>query len=174
MSTAAAANPAQSASTAAPPVTRAEQAKKLITRNTYWAMGLGLIPIPIADIVALTAVQVKMLKELSDLYQVKFFEEKAKTVIGSLVTGLGSVGVGRTLAGSLFKLVPVVGPLLSVAGVPLLAGASTKAIGNLFAMHYESGGTLLDFDAAKMREYFAKEFEQAKETLAKDKKQDKT
>ena len=141
---------------------RQAQSHKIIRRNVYWALGAGLVPVPVADLLAMTGVQVKMLKELSDLYQVKFFEEKAKTTIGSLVAGLGSLSLAGAVAGSLFKVVPVLGQVVGFIGVPLMAGALTMAVGNVFAMHYESGGTLLDFDAVKMRKYFTKEYENAK------------
>ena len=141
---------------------RQGEARQLIRRNVYWALGAGLVPLPGADLLAMTGVQIKMLKELSDLYEVKFFEEKAKTVVGALVAGLGSLSLAGALAGSLFKVVPVVGQLVGMLGVPIMAGTLTMAVGNVFALHYESGGTLLDFDAAKMRKHFVQEYEKSK------------
>jgi hypothetical protein len=44
--------------------------------------------------------------------------------------------------------------------VAALSFATTYAVGNLFIQHFESGGTLLDFDPAKTREYFATQFKQ--------------
>lgn len=141
---------------------RAGQAREVVRRNVYWALGVGLIPFPAIDFLAVTGVQVKMLKELSAVYEVKFFEDKAKTIVGSLITGLGSLSIGGMVARSLLKVVPVVGQIAGVVGGSLIGGALTLAIGNLFAMHYESGGTLLDFDIVKMRDHFRKEFETAK------------
>jgi uncharacterized protein (DUF697 family) len=141
---------------------RHERAQALVRRNVYWALGLGLLPFPLVDVVALTGVQVKMIAELSALYDVKFSEERARTAVVALTTGLGSVALAGALAGSLFKLVPVLGVLAGAVGVPVFAGALTHALGNLFVMHYESGGTLLSFDADRMRDHFRKEFEQSK------------
>ena len=48
----------------------------------------------------------------------------------------------------------------SIAGVialPGLAFASTYAIGKVFVLHFEAGGTLLDFDPLKMRAHFERE-----------------
>ena len=42
----------------------------------------------------------------------------------------------------------------------------TQAVGNTFVMHFESGGTLLTFDAEKFRDYFIKEFQEAGGTVA--------
>lgn len=145
---------------------RADKARGLVKRNVYWAAGLGLIPVPIVDVLALAGVQVKMLKELSDLYGVNFHEDKARTIVVSLFTGLGSVGIAKVVARSLFRLVPVVGQLVGAVGTAVVAGALTMAMGNLFVMHFESGGTLLDFDVDKMRDHFKHEFEKAQKTVS--------
>ena len=144
---------------------RADEARAIVKRNVYWAVGAGLVPIPVADFFAVTAVQVKMLKELSDHYHLRFFDDKAKKIIGALVTGTGSVAVAGMLARSLLKVVPVVGQAVGFIGVPILSGALTQAIGNIFVMHFESGGTLLNFDVEKMRTHFQKELTSAKESV---------
>lgn len=146
-------------------LSRVEQARRIVKRNAYWAVGAGLVPIPIADFVAMTAVQVKMLKELTAHYQLPFFDDKAKTIVGALVTGTGSLAVAGMVARSLVKFVPVVGQAVGAIGVPALSGALTLAIGNLFVMHFESGGTLLDFDVERMRAHFQKEMENAKASV---------
>ena len=104
-----------------------------------------------------------MLKDLSAVYEVSFAEDAAQKVVGSLVAGLGGLTIAGAIASSLVRVIPVVGQLVGFIGRPALAGALTLAVGNLFTMHYESGGTLLDFDAVKMREHFRREFEGAKE-----------
>lgn len=147
------------------PRTREEQARDIVRRNVYWAMGLGLVPVPLVDLVALTAVQVKMLKALSDLYGVPFSDHRARTAVWSLVTGSGSVAITTTLAHTLFKVVPGLGVAVGFLGVPLLGGALTQAIGNLFVMHYESGGTLLSFDAEAMRQHFREELRTARRSV---------
>lgn len=160
-----AADAAGTAETTAATPSRAEQAHRIVKRNVYWAIGAGLVPMPVADFVAMTAVQVKLLKELADHYQVSFFEDKAKKIVGALVAGTGSLAVAGMVARSLIKFVPVVGQVVGAVSVPALSGALTLAIGNLFVMHFESGGTLLDFDIEKMRAHFQKELESAKASV---------
>lgn len=146
---------------------RAEQGAAIVRRNVYWALGVGIIPVPVVDVVGLVAVELKMIKELSDLYGVQFSDNTATSIVSSLALSLGSVGIAELVGGSLFKLVPALGQLVGVVGVSLLAGAFTQALGNVFVMHFESGGSLLSFEPDSMREYFRKEFEQAKATVAK-------
>lgn len=148
------------------PQARLSQADGIIHRNVLWALGAGVVPIPIADVLAVSAVQVKLLKELSELYGIAFRQDLAKKLVGSLLVGIGGVGVGMALGMSLAKLIPVVGQAFGVISVPVASGAFTHAIGRVFVMHFESGGTFLDFDPQRMREHFKKEFEDAKDKVA--------
>jgi uncharacterized protein (DUF697 family) len=143
----------------------------IIHRNVLWALGAGVVPFPVADLVAIIAVQVKMLKELSDLYAVPFREDIAKKLIASLIAGFGGISLGIALGGSLAKLIPAFGTAIGVVAIPVAAGALTHATGRVFVMHFESGGTLLDFDPSKVREHFRAEFEAAKEKVSELHKQ---
>ena len=49
---------------------------------------------------------------------------------------------------------------------PVLAYAMTQAVGKAFIMHFESGGTFLDFSPAKMRTYYDEHFTSAKTAAA--------
>lgn len=144
---------------------RLDAAHLIVRHNVYWALGAGLVPIPVADFFALTAVQVKMLKELTNHYHLRFFDDAVKKIIGSLIASTGSLAIGGMLARSFVKLLPGLGQAVGLVAVPVLAGALTQAIGNVFIMHFESGGTLLNFDVEKMRDHFQKELVSAKESV---------
>ncbi|MEM9459444.1 MAG: DUF697 domain-containing protein [Myxococcota bacterium] len=150
---------------------RLDKAQHIVQRNIYWAMGAGVLPLPLVDVVAITGVQLKMLRELSQLYGRPFREGVAKKAIASLITGVGGVSIGGLLGASLVKFIPVVGQSLGVVSVPVVSGMFTHAVGRTFVMHFESGGTVLDFDPKSMRAYFEQEYGKAKEivTEMKDK-----
>jgi uncharacterized protein (DUF697 family) len=137
-----------------------ESANDLVKKWMWWTMGAGLIPVPFVDLAAVTGVQLKMLSDLSKLYNVKFSENRGKAIIGAL---LGSI-VPNSLAGggvgSLLKMVPLVGTILGGISMSLFSGAATYAIGKSFIQHFESGGTFLDFDPVKVKDYFGKQFEE--------------
>ena len=150
------------ASTAAPAVAdREQQALALVKSYVPWSAGVGLLPVPLLDMAALVAVQLRMLSKLSDVYGVSFVENSVKGVVSSLLGSVVSSGIGAGL-GSLVRIVPVVGPLVGIAALPGAYGAATYAIGRVFISHFESGGTFLDFDPQKTRAYFLSEFEKAK------------
>lgn len=152
---------------------RVGRANAIIRRNVLWALGAGIVPIPVVDAIAVSGVQVRMLQDLSDLYGSPFREDAAKKIIGTLLAGLGGVAIGTVLSASVSKLIPGVGTVLGMVTVPLAAGAFTHTTGKVFLMHFESGGTLLDFDPHAMRAYFKQEFEKAKEVVASVQEQER-
>jgi uncharacterized protein (DUF697 family) len=141
-------------------------ADRIIRENILWAAGGGLIPLPMLDMLAIIVVEVKMLRELAALYDIPFREDQVKSIIISLLTGLGSSAVGAGIA-SILKSVPVIGAIGGIAAVPGVAAAFTYAVGKVFLQHFASGGTFLDFDPKRVREHFAREFEEGKLAAAK-------
>lgn len=138
-----------------------EKATALIRRYSYWSAGFGLIPVPVLDFAVITGTQVKMLADLAKIYGREFSADRARVAIGALLGSALPVAVGTGTVSAL-KFVPVVGQIAGVLLVPALAAASTIAVGRVFVQHFETGGTLLDFDPDEMKAYFMQEFEAAK------------
>src|SRR5260370_32819431 len=136
----------------APTPTKEAEASRIIGQNVLWAAGGGVIPFPLMDMIAVTVVELKMLKELSALYEVPFKEDQVKSVLVSLLAGLGAPALGTALTVSLVKSVPVAGFASAFLAVPSLAAAFTYAGGKVFVRHFASGGTLLHFVSQTGRE----------------------
>jgi uncharacterized protein (DUF697 family) len=140
-------------------------ANKLVSRYALYAAGGGLIPVPTLDIAAIVAVQIKMIADLSKLYDVPFSQDRAKTVVTALVGGvLPGALAGGSLAvlGTVIKLVPIVGTAIGAVTTSAFAYALTLAVGKVFTLHFETGGSLLNFEPEKVRSHFEKEFKGAK------------
>lgn len=147
------------------PAVRTAQAEGVIRRNVFWALGAGVLPLPILDVAAVTAVELKLLKELSAVYGVEFSARLGRKVILSLLASAGVLGAGCLIGGSLAKLIPMLGMTLGFVSVPVLVAAFTHALGRVLLMHFESGGSLLNFDPAAMRAHFQQEFEKGKKLV---------
>lgn len=145
---------------------RLTAANSLIKNYVIAATGLGLVPIPMVDLGALMALQIKLVHGLAKHYEVPFKENIVKSLITSLVSGGGAI-IGVMGLSSLAKLVPVLGTLGGGASVAISGGAVTYAVGQIFAKHFESGGTLLNFDPSKVREMFKRKVKEG-ETVARD------
>ncbi|NOQ14224.1 MAG: DUF697 domain-containing protein [Methyloprofundus sp.] len=144
---------------------RSSQASNIINKHVITVMGASLIPIPLFDLVVLSSMQIKMLYKLAKLYDVPFSRNLGKSSIVSLLGGIMPTSAAMTLS-SLAKAVPGLGTATGVITISILGGATTYAIGSVFMQHFESGGTLLDFDPKKMREYFSNKLEEGKEIAA--------
>lgn len=149
--------------------TQKKHADTVIRNHVIWSMGAGLIPVLIADIFAVSALQLDMIRQLCKVYNIDFEETRGKAI----VTSLTSSTLARLGARSLVKLIPGVGSYLGGVTVSIFAGASTYALGEVFKMHFESGGTILDFDPDRVKKYYAEKFEKGKK-VATEWKTEKT
>ncbi len=149
---------------------RDKHADTIIRNHVLWTMGTGFIPVPIADVFAASALQLDMIKQLCKVYDINFSETQGKAI----VTSLTSSTLARIAARSVIKLIPGVGSLLGGVAVSIFAGASTYALGEVFKKHFESGGTILDFDPGRLEKMYKEKFEKGKkvaEQLAKEPKE---
>ena len=149
---------------------KTKHADTIIRNHVIWSMGAGLIPVLIADIFAVSALQLDMIRQLCRVYDVNFSETQGKAI----VTSLTSSTLARVSAGSLIKLIPGVGSLLGGVTVSIFAGASTYALGEVFKKHFESGGTILDFDPARLKKLYKEKFEKGKKVAEELRKQEST
>lgn len=145
----------------APEVSKAEL-DKVLKHHILGAIGVGLLPLPVVDYVALTGIQLNLLRKIAQMYQVPFFKDKVKNIISPLVGAAVPGIMGLPLAVSLAKLIPALGTTLGVLTMPVLCGASTYALGKVFIQHFASGGTFLTFDPDKVKAYYAEMFEEGK------------
>jgi uncharacterized protein (DUF697 family) len=144
--------------------TKLHKANDVVKNYIMWTGAAGIIPVPIIDFAAISAIQLNMLNKIGDIYGYKFSSNWGKEVIGSLVGGYLATTLGKGIGLRMVKAIPIIGGIASSLVVPGLAAGSTWALGQIFITHFESGGTLLDFDPKKYKDHFA---EMVKKYLAK-------
>lgn len=145
-------------------------AETIIRNHVVMSMGAGIIPVMIVDIVAVTALQVDMVRQLCQLYQVDFEENKGKALISSITAST----VARAGARSLVKALPGIGWMIGGVTVSLFAGASTYGLGKAFQKHLAAGGTLLNLDLSALKRSYRDLFEKGKEVVKDWKKETPT
>ncbi|MGE5458199.1 MAG: YcjF family protein [Methanococcaceae archaeon] len=139
-----------------------EAAQALVKKYMWWSMGAGLIPVPLVDMATVSGVQLKMLNELSKIYGVKFSKNAGKSIISALLGSISADALSKSYLTSVIKSIPIIGIVGSVS-MPIYSGATTWAIGKVFIQHFATGGTFLDFDPKKVKDYFMKLFKQGQE-----------
>jgi uncharacterized protein (DUF697 family) len=149
---------------------RDSHADTIIKNHVLFSIGAGAIPAPLLDVIAVGASQLDMIRQLCKVYNQDFTETQGKAIVSALTTStLSKLG-----ARSLVKVIPVVGQFLGGIANAVLAGASTYALGQVFKMHFETGGTILDLDTNRLKKLYKEQFEKGKkvaEELHKQKQQ---
>jgi uncharacterized protein (DUF697 family) len=148
---------------------RGESANSVIKNHMIWSMGAGFIPVPIADLFAVSAIQLDMIRQLCKLYEIDFKQTEGKAIITAL-TGSGLARLGARAV----KFIPGVGSILGGVTMAALSGASTFALGEVFKKHFETGGTFLDFDPERLKKYYNEKFEKGKEVAEELRKKQET
>ena len=136
-----------------------QHAGPIILGYTSLAGTAGALPIPFVDLVLLPGIQTRMVYHLAKIYGQEMSAVRFLELAGSIGIGL----IARTAVHQLAKFIPGVG---SAAGATL-AAASTFALGKAFCLYYEEVHDGHVPDAAKLKGYYQKELDSAKQMWGK-------
>ena len=129
-------------------------------------MGCGLIPAPVIDMLAVTALEVRMFLELADVYRFRF---PGRLVVGKVLIALvGSIAplyISNKLKNTV-KVAPGFGAIVASGWLAVVNGASVYAVGKVFERHFESGGTFLSADNALIRRFFGDHYAEGKKVAS--------
>jgi uncharacterized protein (DUF697 family) len=116
---------------------RRARARSIVERHKTFAAIGGLFPLPIVNVAGVTAVMLRMVKQLSDLYGVPFERDRTRSLIVGLVGGAVPTGLGTATASTLAFVLPA-HALVGLGVSAISAGALTRGIGLVFVDHFES------------------------------------
>lgn len=132
------------------PTLRRAACEDLIHKNARQNAVIGLLPIPGADMPAITANQGRMVLGIAAAYGEELSLERARELLSVLAAGFGL----RALARQVVKLVPVGGWAASAA----IGYAGTLAMGRAAVLYFERGKQELESgELAEIRERATKE-----------------
>jgi uncharacterized protein (DUF697 family) len=140
--------PARVPDTAA--VQRRRKAVAIVERYANWSAVGGIIPVPLANAAAITALMVRMIKSLSTLYDVPFERNRARAAVIGLMGGVLPTGLATIATSTLTYFVPGYG-FFSLAVSSVTSSAYARSIGQLFIEHFENGATQIDFRTIVLR-----------------------
>jgi uncharacterized protein (DUF697 family) len=115
---------------------RCALAQKIVARHKNYAALGGLVPAPVVNIASVTAINLRMVKQLSELYGVPFQRDRTRALIVGLIGGAVPTGIGAATSSALMWIVPG-GLLLGLGASAVTAGALTRGIGLVFIEHFE-------------------------------------
>lgn len=117
---------------------KSERAHEIIRKYALLGTATGLIPVFGIDVVAATAVQTKMVLDLSEVYGYDLEDQTYEVALSSGITALG----GRVITGMITSLAKSFAPLESLVGSALsaaFAGFITSEIGQAYHTKMEAG-----------------------------------
>ena len=135
-----------------------DAAEQVIKQHVMWAAGAGLVPVPIVDFVAVTAIQVDLIRQLCTLHGASYEEGNGKMWVGALTGG----AIAR-IGASAIKAIPGIGSILGGLSMSIASGASTWGVGQVVHKHLAAGGTLTDLNVEKAKQMYEAEYERGKE-----------
>jgi len=112
-------------------------ARRIVDRHKNYAAVGGLVPLPAANMAGVTAVNLRMVKQLSELYGVPFQRDRTRSLIIALIAGAVPTGVGLAASSTLMWIVPG-GLVWGLGAAALTAGALTRGIGLVFVDSFET------------------------------------
>ncbi len=145
----------------------ADRADAVIRQHVLLSAAAGVIPLNFVDTAALAVVQLRLLKELSEVHGVDFRGDIGRSAVGTLLATVAPTALAGGVLGSMavrmaLRSVPLVGTVTRLATQPAFNAAFTYALGKVFHQHFASGGTFLTFDPEKVKAYFRTKFEEAR------------
>jgi uncharacterized protein (DUF697 family) len=111
-------------------------AERIVRRHATMAGCGGLIPIPIVNISAITAIIVRMVRTLAGVYGINLQRDRARALVISFLGGTLPTGFAVATSSTLIYLVPGAN-LAGMAVSSISAVACTRAIGSMFIDYFE-------------------------------------
>jgi uncharacterized protein (DUF697 family) len=112
-------------------------ARRIVERHRNYAALGGLVPLPAANIASVTAINLRMVKQLSELYGLPFQRDRTRAFIIALIAGAVPTGAGLAASSTLMWIVPG-GLVWGLGAAALTAGALTRGIGAVFIESFET------------------------------------
>ena len=130
---------------------RHQEALALLKRYVIAAMAIGTLPLPVFDFAALIALKIRMVMQLSKLYEVPFRDNRDRAILLSLLVPLVP-SLTRRWALGLVKWTPFLGYVVGAVAMSSVAGTVIYAVGRAFIRHFElEGHTFLTFNTEDIK-----------------------
>ncbi len=131
-------------------MSRATEATAILNKYALGSGGAGLITAPFLGMAALTALHLGLIRDLSALYGVEFSKESARGILLAVGVAFVPGWLGFGLQKAIFKRLPVVTGMFGWVVMAGFSAAVTYGLGKTLIEHFESGGTLKDFDVKRL------------------------
>jgi uncharacterized protein (DUF697 family) len=141
----------------------ARKAVPTILAYSTMAGTAGAVPVPVLDLVLISAIQTRMVYDLAALYGTPLTTQRLAELTGALGLGL----LGRQAGRSLIKVIPGLGSVAGSVAGGALAAASTYALGQAFCYYYRVVLQGHVPDTADLKRYYDEQLKKASDAWQK-------
>lgn len=141
----------------------ARTAHQHIVGYSLTAAGLGALPV--VDLVAVTAVQAKLLHSLAMLYGQYWDKSTISEFLGLVGAGIASSFLARMLSRAVVKVIPFWGQTVGAVWGASSSGATTYALGKAAIYFFARRKNGLNVDSETLRRIYAEELKQGASVL---------
>lgn len=131
----------------------------------YALVAAGLGALPVVDLVAVSAVQAKLLHTLALLYGQRWDKSTITEFLGLAGAGIASSYIARLLSRAVVKVIPVWGQTMGALWGASSSGATTYALGKAAIYFFTRRKDGLNVDADTLRQIYAQELERGASIL---------
>lgn len=142
-----------------------ETINAIIRNRVHSSLAIALVPIPVVDMAALAALQLEMIYKLAKAYDIPFQSQWGRQITVALVGGILPSLLTPKLS-DLARYIPVIGPGLGLATMPLANAAATYAVGKSFADHFATGEGLDKASMTRIGDSIKAGYEGSKKTVS--------
>ncbi|GAU08628.1 YcjF family protein [Desulfoplanes formicivorans] len=142
-----------------------ETVNAIIRNRVHSSLAIALVPVPAFDMAALAALQLEMIYKLAKAYDIPFQAQWGKQITIALVGGILPSLLTPKLS-DLARYIPIIGPGLGLATLPLANAAATYAVGKSFADHFATGQGLDKASMNKISDSIKAGYETSKKTVS--------
>ncbi len=139
----------------------------------YALAAAGLGALPVVDLVAVSAVQAKLLHSLATLYGQRWDKSIIKEFLGLVGAGIASSYITRLLSRAVVKVIPFWGQTIGAVWSASSSSATTYALGKAAIYFFARRKDGLNVDPETLRGIYAKELERGA-LILKDRLQGKS
>lgn len=125
----------------------------------YATTAAGLGALPVVDLVAVSAVQAKLLHSLATLYDQSWDKRTISEFLGLMGAGVATGYVARLLGRTVAKVIPVLGQTVGAIWGASTSGATTYALGKAAVYFFVRHRKNLSVDSETIRRIYAEELE---------------
>ena len=131
----------------------------------YALAAAGLGALPVVDLVAVSAVQAKLLHSLAMLYGQQWDKHTITEFLGLAGAGIASGYLARLLSRAVVKVIPVLGQTVGAVWSASSSGATTYALGKAAIYFFARRKDGLNVDSETLRRIYAEELERGASIL---------